>query len=97
MEVGVGSGGGRRANIHEGKLADLMAGTLVSLALSADQKAVESILAEGPTVRGQMKGVDLVKNTLTVAVPPTRRDPRRAADARRKDLFPGPRRRGRRR
>ncbi|MBI3467222.1 MAG: hypothetical protein HY000_29775 [Planctomycetes bacterium] len=36
--------------------------------LSADRKAVESIFAEGPTVKGTIKAVDPTANTITVAV-----------------------------
>src|SRR5262249_34289877 len=42
------------------------AGIRVTLTLFADEKHVESILAEGPTVRGQVKAVDATKKTLTV-------------------------------
>jgi hypothetical protein len=64
-EVVVGSGRGRGL-FHAVKLADLPAGTVVSLALSADQKTVEALVAEEPSVQGVLKSVDAAKNTLTV-------------------------------
>jgi hypothetical protein len=77
VEVALVSGGGlaRGGVFKEGKLADLAEGVAVSLTLSADHKAVESILAEGPTLRGQVKAVDAKKNTLTVALGAGRGDP----------------------
>jgi hypothetical protein len=48
------------------------AGLVVWLALSADQKTVESIVAEEPVVRGMVKKVDAAKKTLTVAQQPGR-------------------------
>lgn len=68
VEVGVGSGGRGRGTIKEGKLADLTPGVMVSLTLSADEKTVEFIVAEGPMVRGLLKAVDAEKKTLTVTV-----------------------------
>ncbi|MBI1830364.1 MAG: hypothetical protein HYR84_02800 [Planctomycetes bacterium] len=49
------------------KLADIPPGTTVGLGLSADQKTVESIIAEEPMVRGILKGIDAKKGTVTVA------------------------------
>jgi RNA polymerase sigma factor (sigma-70 family) len=67
VEVAVGASGlGRGAVLKPAKLTDLAAGTTVSLALSADQKTVTSILAEGPVVRAQLKTVDVAKGTITV-------------------------------
>src|SRR5207244_3568517 len=68
VEVAVGSpvGRGVAGLLKEGKLADLAAGTRVSLTLSADEKHVHAIVAEGPTVRGQVKAVDAAKKTLTL-------------------------------
>jgi hypothetical protein len=68
VEVAIdGSGGmGRGGLFKEGKLSDLAAGVRIALTLSADQKTVESILAETPTVRGQLKAVDAAKKTLTI-------------------------------
>ncbi len=69
VEVAIGSGGrgGVGGLFKEGKLADLAAGISVTLTLTADQKKVESILAEGPTVRGILKAVDAKKNTVTIS------------------------------
>jgi len=63
-----GSGGGRAGSgvFKEAKLAELGTGIHVVLTLSADQKTVESILAEAPTIKGVLKAVDLTKKTLTV-------------------------------
>lgn len=69
-----GGRGGRGGLAREGKLADLAPGATVSLTLSADAKTVDSILAEGPMVRGVLKSVDGPKNTLTIAMAPTRRE-----------------------
>jgi hypothetical protein len=71
-EVVVGSG--RGGLFKEVKLADLSQGTVVSLSLSADQKAVEGLVAEEPVVRGVLKSVDPAKNTLTVAGQPRGRE-----------------------
>lgn len=69
-EVALGAFGDRRGLglLKEGKLADLAAGATVSLALSADEKLVESIVAEGPVVRGLLKSVDAANNTLAVSL-----------------------------
>lgn len=66
-EVAIGLASGRSGYFKEGKLADVSAGTRVSLTLSPDQKTVVSLLAEGPMVRGQIKAVDATKNTLTIS------------------------------
>jgi hypothetical protein len=67
--IGNSSGGGRSAFVvKEGKLADLAAGAAVTLSLSSDQAVVESIAAEGPQVRGVLKSVDAVKNTISVSL-----------------------------
>ena len=47
----------------------------MTLTLSADQKAVESILAEGPIVRGVLKGVDAEKHTLAISMAQGRGEP----------------------
>jgi hypothetical protein len=74
VEVAIGPGVaiGRGGLFKEGKLADLAEGVRITLTLSADQKTVESILAEGPIVRGQLKAVDTKKNTLTIGLPAQR-------------------------
>jgi RNA polymerase sigma factor (sigma-70 family) len=79
VEVAVGSSGGARFSgatglLKEGKLADLTEGLGVSLLLSADQKTVESILAEEPTVHGLLKAVDAKQNKLTISSPKRGRD-----------------------
>jgi transcriptional antiterminator Rof (Rho-off) len=53
---------------NEAKLADLAVGTVVGLSLSADQKVVDSIIAEEPMVRGVLKTVDAKKNTLSLSM-----------------------------
>jgi RNA polymerase sigma factor (sigma-70 family) len=75
-EVGVNAGFGRRGAFREAKLADLAPGVQVALQLSEDEKTVECLLAEGPTIRGIIKAVNAEKGTLTVTtvVRPTRRD-----------------------
>ena len=69
-EVVVGGGAGRGSYFvaKEAKLADLTAGVIVVLTLTADQAVVETIVAEGPIVRGQLKAVDAGKSTLTVSI-----------------------------
>ena len=52
----------------EARLADLAAGTTVRLSLSADQKVVDNIIAEEPTLRGVLKTVDARKNTLVLSM-----------------------------
>jgi RNA polymerase sigma factor (sigma-70 family) len=52
----------------EGKLADLTAGTPVTVQLSADRKAVVSVHVHGGSVHGSVKAVDGTRNTLTVVV-----------------------------
>ncbi len=75
VEVCTGAGGFRFGGaFKEAKLADLAAGTSVQVSLTAGQKTVESIVAEEPTVRGQLKAVDAKKSTLTVAMQAGRED-----------------------
>jgi RNA polymerase sigma factor (sigma-70 family) len=75
VEVGIGTTFNRRGGAYrEGKLADLAPGAAAVLQMSADEKAVECILAEGPTVRGLIKSVDAGKGTLTVTARQGRRD-----------------------
>ena len=66
VEVCVGNSRGHGV-FTEVKLADLAVGTVVGLTLSADQKVVDSIIAEEPTVRGLLKSVDAKKNTLVLS------------------------------
>jgi small nuclear ribonucleoprotein (snRNP)-like protein len=51
------------------KLADVPAEAFVNIKLSADQKTVLRLWAEGPSVQGILKAVDADKNTITVTVP----------------------------
>jgi RNA polymerase sigma factor (sigma-70 family) len=75
VEVGVNTAAGRRVGaFREGKLADVAPGAHVLLLLSADQKVVECVLAEGPGVQGVIKSVDAGKGTITLTVPVSRRD-----------------------
>lgn len=69
VEVAIGGGFTTRLGgvCAEGKLADLTAGIMVSLALAADQKTVDSILAEEPLVRGLIKKIDAAAKTLTIS------------------------------
>jgi hypothetical protein len=71
IEVALGPGG-RGVALTPGKVADLAAGFIVVLSLTADQKTVTSILAEGPTVRGVLKSADPRAGTLTVTTSPGR-------------------------
>lgn len=66
VEICVGAARGPGL-FKEAKLADLTAGTSVGLGLSADQKSVDSIVAEEPMARGILKSVDAKKRTLTIA------------------------------
>ena len=73
--TGIGGGGvrGGGGGVYKaGNLKDLAAGVLVSLSLTADLKTVESIVAEGPMVKGVLKAVDAKKKTVTVSAPPQR-------------------------
>jgi RNA polymerase sigma factor (sigma-70 family) len=69
VAVGAGLGRGMRGTLREGKLADLAPGAMVSLLLDAEQKVVETIVAEGPVVRGVVKAVDADKKTVTLTLP----------------------------
>ena len=72
VEVGVSAGDarGQRGFFREVKLADLTPGVSVSLSMSADQKEVEGISAEGPNVRGVVKSIDAANNSVTIVVNP---------------------------
>src|SRR5262249_17251345 len=59
----------------EHTLADLPNGAVVSLKLSADQKAVGSIHAEGPSSTGIVKAVDSAQKTITLTLTLTKGDP----------------------
>ena len=68
LEIGVGASGGFRgpALFKKAELHELAPGVLISATLSADQKTIEAIAAEEPTVRGNLRSVDAAKKTLTV-------------------------------
>ena len=76
IEVVVGGGADRRvaSTLKAAKLADLVPGVSVSLALSPDNAVVEAIVAEGPTVSGRLTGVDVTKNTITISAASASRD-----------------------
>ncbi len=57
-----------KSSIGESKLEDLPIGAVVNLKLSADQKVVSNIQAEGPEIQGIVKAVDGAQNTITVNV-----------------------------
>ena len=67
--AGLGRGGDSGFLFKEAKLTDLAAGVRVMLTLAADKETVESIVAEGPTVRGIIKAVDADKKTVTIQLP----------------------------
>jgi len=76
VEVVVSSRGGVRGGrgggdglFKEVKLADVAAGAMVFLSLAADDKTVDTVVAEGPTLRGLIKAVDATKNSITIAQP----------------------------
>jgi hypothetical protein len=74
VEVAMTTGGDRRSTIFgvfkEVKLTDLTPGTPIGLTLSADEKTVEAIVAESPTVRGVIKHVDADKGAITITTRP---------------------------
>lgn len=67
VRVSIDDGTAKKAKPASHSLADLPAGSVVTLKLSGDQKVAGSIRAEGQTVRGVLKAVDAAKNTLTLA------------------------------
>ena len=74
VEVVSGDGSARRGFYKEIKVAELAVGSIVSLSLSADQNTVESIAADGPTIRGPIKSIDVPNNTVTIITSPGSRD-----------------------
>ncbi len=64
--IGRGSSGGF---FQEAKVTDFAAGIRVVLTLTPDQKTVESVVGEGPMIRGVIKAVDAEKKTVTVQLP----------------------------
>jgi hypothetical protein len=73
-EVTIDDGRGRRFSVREAKIGELIAGCMVSVKLSPDQKQVVSIHAEGPTMQGVVKAIDAGKQTITLTMPATRRE-----------------------
>lgn len=73
-EIGVDDGRGRRYSVREAKFADLISGAGVMLQLSPNQKDVQSVVAEGPTLMGTVKSVDAGSRKLTMVVNPPRSD-----------------------
>jgi len=71
VEIVVGPGFARGGGglFKEAKLSELSAGVRVGLTLSADEKTVECVAAEGPVVRGILKMADLTKNSITIGLP----------------------------
>jgi len=69
-EIAVDDGRGRRFSIREAKLTDITAGSAVNIRLSLDKKKVQSVLAEGPSVFGQVK--EIGKKSLTIVTRPPR-------------------------
>jgi RNA polymerase sigma factor (sigma-70 family) len=69
-DIGMDDGRGRRFSVKEAKLADLHAGSPITVWLSVDQKLVQGVLAEGPSMSGVLKAVDAGKNTITLASHP---------------------------
>jgi len=53
---------------REGKLTDLIDGTVARLRLSADQSVVLEVRAEGPSFRGTVKALDRDKSTITLTI-----------------------------
>jgi hypothetical protein len=69
-EIAAGDGSGRRAPaiFKAAKLSDLTSGDIVGFTLGADQKTIDSLIAEGPMIQGVLKGVDATNKLLTIAV-----------------------------
>jgi RNA polymerase sigma factor (sigma-70 family) len=59
-------GTGGKLGFAEGKLADLTAGTTVTVRLAEDGNTVLRIWAEGPTIHGVLKKVEADRRTVTV-------------------------------
>jgi hypothetical protein len=67
VKVAVDDGRGMKSiNYRAGALADLKEGTEILAAMSADQKEVVAIRAQGAAVAGVLKAVDVEKNTITI-------------------------------
>ncbi len=74
VEVAVGSAFRFGGAYREASIKDIAQGAVVSLSLTADQKSVDGILAEEPTVRGILKSVDAKKRTVTMTTGPAQRE-----------------------
>jgi RNA polymerase sigma factor (sigma-70 family) len=75
LSIDDGKGKDKSKSAKANSLADLPPGAVVFLKLSADQKAVGSIRAEGQSITGVVKAVDAAKNTLTVTVSAAKGEP----------------------
>jgi hypothetical protein len=73
-EIAIDDGSGRRLALRSGTLADLGEGTFVMLRLGIDQKQVDAVVAETPTLLGTIKAIDADKKTLTLTTRPARGD-----------------------
>jgi RNA polymerase sigma factor (sigma-70 family) len=76
-EIAIDDGRGRLFSVKEGRLVDLPVGALAMVKLSADLKHVLIIQAEGSTLGGTVKAVDVGKRQIQL----TTRGPGRGADA----------------
>lgn len=65
---------GRGPLYKEIQRGDIPVGCPITLALSADQKKVECLVAEGPMLRGTVKTVDAKKRSVTLTTQPPGRD-----------------------
>lgn len=68
-QVYIDDGRGRRLSVKQGKLSDVPVGAAATVRLSADQSLVTSLRVEGPTLNGQLRGVDAGKGVITIAIP----------------------------
>jgi hypothetical protein len=66
VEIAVSTGPSRGSLFKAAKLADLTPGTRVGLLLAADGNTVESIVTQGPEVRGQLVVIDADKRTVKI-------------------------------
>jgi hypothetical protein len=73
-EIAVDDGRGRRFSTREGTIADLTAGSFVTVWLTLDKQKARGVLAEGPTFQGTVKGVDANSRTITLTLRPARGD-----------------------
>jgi hypothetical protein len=71
-EIAIDDGRGRRVSIREGKLDELTEGAVVSLRLSLDKKQVHGVHAEGSTLGGVLKALNVEKRQMTLTLRPSR-------------------------